>query len=331
MDDERNDLAMISDSFRSLSEGRWQVHAAVDATEALETLTAGNIQLVVLAINSAALDISLLLGSFRRHPARIKTVVMASTATAEKHAASLAGGADLIFEKPMSPDGLKAVFSSVSALAGWTLPEVFQTDSRSIGLADLVQMECLARNSSVLELFREQSLGRIYVEDGQIIHAVCGEISGERGFQKLLALAGGTFELHDFEQPPERTINRTWEFLLGEAARQKELLIARDRAADVVSNGNETTGRAPIGKVSELLICSVAGEVHCNWQCADASARLTLLQEISARAEPLIPRLQLGKMDRLEIQLAEGRAILQPRADRLVFVRVADPKETHER
>lgn len=62
----------------------------------------------------------------------------------------------------------------------------------------------------------------------------------------------------------------------------------------------------------------------------DAAARVTLLQAIAARAEKLIPELQLGKLDRVEIQLAAGRAILQPRADRLVFVHLAAPPEKHE-
>jgi predicted regulator of Ras-like GTPase activity (Roadblock/LC7/MglB family) len=62
-----------------------------------------------------------------------------------------------------------------------------------------------------------------------------------------------------------------------------------------------------------------------NWQCADAAARVALMQTVAQRAEKLVPDLQLGKLDRVEIQLAGGRAILQPRADRMVFVRVARP------
>ena len=65
-----------------------------------------------------------------------------------------------------------------------------------------------------------------------------------------------------------------------------------------------------------------------NWQCVDPAARVTLLQAVAQRAEKLIPDLQLGKLDRVEIQLADGRAILQPRADRLVFARITNSVET---
>ena len=331
VDDDRDDLTMLGDAFRTLSEGRWRIHAALGVAEALHAIKSGKIQLVVLAVNSAALDVSLLLGSFSEHHAEFKTVVVAATATAENRVTSLAGGADLFFEKPVSPEGLRAVFVSVSELVGWALPPDFQTASNNgVGLGDLIQMECLARNSSVLELFREQSLGRIYLEEGRIIHAVCGEISGERAFQKLLACTGANFELHDFEPPPERTINRTWDYLLGEATRLREASAARTGAGAEISVADETAAHQPAGTVAELLICSAGGEVLYQWQCADAATRLALLREIAQRAEALVPHLQLGKTDRLEIQLAGGRAILQPRGDRMIFVRVTNPEEKHE-
>ena len=191
-------------------------------------------------------------------------------------------------------------------------------------------MECLARNSSVLELFREKSLGRIFIEEGQIIHAICGEFFGERAFQKLLTLTGGTFELHDFEPPPERTLNRPWEYLLGEAARQQDLLNSRPRAGGDLADGAEVVSTEPAGKALEMLICSGTGEVLYNWQCPAAAARLALMQEIARRAEKIIPEIQLGKLDRMEIKLADSRIVLQPRTDRLIWVRVADTPVKHE-
>jgi CheY-like chemotaxis protein len=291
VDDDHDDLAMLGNSFRALSDNRWKIYPALGAAAALEAIKANKIKLVVVAVNSPTLDVSLLLGSFSQDPAQFKTVVMAAQATAENRAASLAAGANLFFEKPVSPEGLKAVFISVSELVNWAPPPDSPVGARSVGLVDLIQMECLARNSSVLELFREQSLGRIYVENGQIIHAICGEFSGERAFQKLLTLDFGTFELHDFEPPSERTVNRTWEFLLNEAAREQDLLKARAAAGHPVSGIEETLVAAPGGKAAELLICSAAGEIFYSWQCADAAARVTLLQAVAQRAEQLIPQL----------------------------------------
>jgi CheY-like chemotaxis protein len=320
VDDDQDDLVILGDAFHNLSEDHWKIYSTTSPAAALQHVKDRRIQLVFLAVNSAALDVSLLLGSLGQPGLDFKTVVIAKAANAENRAASLAGGADLFFEKPVSPEGLKAVFVSVSELVGWQPPADAAHAAHSVALRDLVQMECLARNSSVLELFREYSLGRIYIEQGQVIHAVCGEISGERAFQKLFTVADVTFELLGFDPPPERTINRTWEYLLGEVARRHEARLAGQPEVEAAVNA-----AAPAARAVEMLIATPGGEVLYQWQCPDAAARLKLLREISQRAVPLAPFLQIGKLDRVEIRLPAGRAILQVRADRLIFVRFADP------
>lgn len=195
-------------------------------------------------------------------------------------------------------------------------------DSGGVSLPDLVQMECLGRNSSILELFHEYPIGRIYIDQGQIVHAVCGEIIGERAFQKLLAVTDGTFELLEFEVPPERTINRIWELLLGEALRQRVQLVGRAQSGKKLSAA-ASDGASSAGQAVELLVCSGAGEIFYSWQCSAAADRLVLLQKIARCAEKLVPELQLGRLDRVEIQTAAGRTVLQPRADRLIFARLA--------
>jgi CheY-like chemotaxis protein len=330
VDDQPDYLGAVGDAFRALSEDRWQVHTAASEGEALEMLKVKQMELVVLDVNAPVADGARFLAGLQRDHPKMKKAVMVSVAMDEKRAASLASGADLFLEKPVSPEGMKSVFARLCRLLDWTAPRGFQGVLRSVGLMDLVQMECLARNSSILELYREQSLGRIYIEDGQIIHAVCGEISGEGAFHKLLSLNGGTFELHEFELPPERTVNRTWEFLLAEAKRHRELLDFRARTGEASADGAEDFSSEPAGQASEMLVCSGDGEALYNWKCPDPAARVALMQNIARRADQLIPQLQLGKLDRLEIQLAGDRAILQPRADRMIFVRVAANPAKHE-
>ncbi len=323
VDDDRDYLAAAGDAFVWLSDDGWEINGATDAVQAQAAVAAGKIQLVILDAKFAGGEVAKLIGALCQQQTKLKIVVMAGTATDEARAASLAAGADLFLEKPVSPEGLNAVFQIFCELLGWAVPPPKPETLRSVGITDLIQMECQARNSSVLEIFREHSLGRIYIEEGQIIHAICGELSGETAFQKLLGFTGCTFELRDFELPPERTLNRTWEYLLGEAARQRELSDLRARASGAVSGDAVST--EPAGRASELLICAGDGEMLYQWQCADAAARLKLLQNIAHRAGALVLEIQLGKLDRLEIQLADGRAVLQPRADRLIFARIAAP------
>ena len=140
----------------------------------------------------------------------------------ETRSTCLANGADLFIEKPRSAEGLKSIFVMLDELITWTPHEGFQGLLRRVGLQDVIQMECLGRNSSILEIQNEQMRGRIYIENGSIIHGAVGNETGERALQQLLALAGGSFELLPFEPPPQRTIEGQWESLLMEAARVRD-------------------------------------------------------------------------------------------------------------
>ena len=115
-------------------------------------------------------------------------------------------------------------------LITWTPRDGFQGLLRRVGLQDVIQMECLGRNSSILEVNNDHLSGRIYIENGGIIHAVVGDGTGEPALQQLLALAGGSFELLPFEAPPQQSIQGQWESLLMEAARVRDETAAQSAA-----------------------------------------------------------------------------------------------------
>ena len=319
LDDDRAYLAAAGESFRLLSAEDWQLQTADSADQALQIIKSGKIDLVVLDLDFTDGDqfVSLLHGCYPK----LKMAVMTAQPTDLKRAASLAAGAGLFLEKPVSAEGIRSVFKQLCELLQWQPHSGFPGVFRHVGLLELVQMECAGRNSSILDLYREHSLGRIYIEDGQIIHAVCGEIAGERAFQKLLAIAGGTFELHDFEQPPERTIYRPWDLILADTVRLRELTAGQTAGGGTAGGGLEDGSLAPAARAGELLICDGAGGKIYGWECPDPAGRAALLQAVAQQAAQLVPDWQLGHFDRLEIALADGRAVLQARADRLVFAR----------
>jgi hypothetical protein len=188
-------------------------------------------------------------------------------------------------------------------------------------------MECLGRNSSILEIHNRQLTGQVYIEDGRIIHAVAGAVTGEAAFQKLLSLNGGSFQLQHFEPPSERTIEGQWEFLLMEAARVRDETAGQTPAAEPAgepepSPAFDPTASAVSVRVVETLICSGHGKPVYEWQCADVNARMALLLEIGQQAVRVGRLLPLGKFDRLEIQLPASRVVAQVKPNRMVFVHV---------
>jgi hypothetical protein len=83
-------------------------------------------------------------------------------------------------------------------------------------------MECLSRNSALLEITTKELRGLIYIYEGQIIHAEAGDRRGTEAFNFLMGLTGGEFAQKPYVTPPELTITDSWEFLLMEAARNRD-------------------------------------------------------------------------------------------------------------
>ena len=325
VDDEQNFLQMVREVFGPLSAGHWQIHAASTTDAALELLKHQKMDLVVVDVNMPLLDGIQFLNLLGKRYPDLKKVSLTAFASEEKRSACLAAGAELFIEKPHSDEGFKSVFAMLDDLINYAPQQGFQGMLRRVGLQDVIQMECLGRNSSVLEVYNEHVLGRIYIENGSIIHAAGGELVGERALQRLLALPGGSFELVPFEMPPENTISGPWEFLLMEAARVRDELASQTIPGEPVVDPKTLAAPTTAAvRVVETVICSGLGQPLFDADCADVNGRVTLLKNVAQQAAQLAQIFPLGSFDRLELLLPDGRIIAQARPDRLVFVRVAN-------
>ena len=325
VDDERDLLQLFQETFRSLSGGQWEIHCANSAAQALEMLKQKKMDLVAVDTNMPLLDGIQFLGLLGKRYPDLKKVSLTAFATEDKRTACLAAGAELFIEKPKSQEGFKSVYAMLDDLIAWEPQQGFQGVLRRVGLQDVIQMECLGRNSSVLEVYNDHVLGRIYIEDGNIIHAACDNLTGEPALQRLLALPGGSFELVPFEPPSEKTISGPWEFLLMEAARVRDEM-ASQQPAEPSQTDTESAAPAesrPV-RVVETLICSGAGETLYEADCADVPGRVQFLKNTAQQAAQLAQIIPLGDFDRMELQLAEGRTIAQVKPDRMVFVTVVN-------
>jgi CheY-like chemotaxis protein len=205
-----------------LSNQSWEIHSAASADRALAILQQNHIDLVVLDIGIPMVDGIQLLGIISRRYPGIKIAVMTGKANENNRAVCLAGGAELFIEKPVSPEGIKVVFNMLNDLVSWTHREGFSGVVRQVGLQELIQMECIGRHSSILEIRNQHTLGQIYIEAGAVTHAAVGTLTGEKAFNQLLSMTGGEFQLKPFKAPPQRTVQNGWEVLLMEAARRTD-------------------------------------------------------------------------------------------------------------
>jgi CheY-like chemotaxis protein len=324
----------------------WAISTAENVAEALKIIQDQHIDLVVLDLHMPEVDGIQFLGLLNRlHPDLSKAVLTADMSE-EQRAVCLSQGAELYLQKPRAHDEWRTVQQSLDALVQLKpQQEGFRGVLRRVGLADVLQMECLSCHSALLEISTNGTRGHIYIREGQIIHAEIGQRLGEEAFTYLMHLTGGEFTQKPFADPPQQTINQKWEFLLMEAARK------RDESPDAVIPGidlkafttptpipppplsrDETqfiprdeappaTDQPPRPVIAEFVVLSSQGDIIHEWQCRDVNARVNFLEFVSQKARQLSQGLPLGTFEAFEIYGSRSRIITQLENDHAVFVK----------
>jgi len=335
VDDDPDFLAVASTQLKEMSGGRWVIRTATNHSQALELLKAQQVRVIVLDLEMPVMDgIEFLRLLGRTHPGQ--QVVMLSGRTDEgARKASLDLGASLFLEKPTSPEGFRALFSAVEALAGAAPQSGFRGLMQSMSLEDLIQMECLARKSSILVVSTGSRRGEIYVCDGEIVHAVSGQLEGEMALYGLLALTGGDFSLRPYTEPPHRSISGQYQFLLMEAAR------LRDEASPQTGTESDAgrpgfdfegaSGETPAPteargvRIEEALLCSSTGEVLYQWKCESIENRLELFKRLELEAEKATKGTSCGRFRRVSMDTGSSRVLIQFQPTFKLLVRSALP------
>ena len=337
VDDEPAFLEMMRLLAEEYYPDAWEVFTAEGAGPALSMLQDQGMDLVVLDVQMPVVDGVQFLALLNRKYPHAQKVVLTGYANEEYRAQCLSGGAELFLEKPRAVDGFQVVFATLNELTRWKPESGFRGVLRQVGIQDLIQMECLSRHSSVMEVTAPGMRGEICIEEGAIVHAQIAEKTGADAFFQIIGLPGGEFSLKPFVAPTARTVEGQWEFLLMEACRQRdeaEAQAAAGPAEEADGTGGQegespAAGIAPApepvapktaapgetapprerARIDEVLICSEQGEVLYEYACRDANARINLLEFISQRSRKLAQVLDTGSLARLELEGSKGRMV----------------------
>jgi hypothetical protein len=98
----------------------------------------------------------------------------------------------------------------------------FQGKVFGLQLTDIIQMNCLSRVTTALTFTKDSEKGVIYLNEGEIVHAECGEEQGTDAFYKIMSWQEGEFISNIGIVSPLQTINQSWEHLLVEAMRKND-------------------------------------------------------------------------------------------------------------
>jgi CheY-like chemotaxis protein len=324
VDDDTAFTGLFKEFLLSHRPGAWVVHTADHYAPALACLKENPVDLIVLDVNMPVMDgLQFLTLLKRTHPA-IPVVMLTALATPENRALGIKNGAALFLDKTEVAGDLTKIYAALENIA--TAPtEGFRGMLRQVGLPDVLQMECLNRKSSVLEVTASNDAGRIFIEDGSIIHAESRAQQGEPALFQLLALRGGEFQLKPFTKPARQTIDGSWESLLMESARLHDEASSsaptESSSAEAAAVAETKTPPAVVDrKIEEIVLCSGAGELLYEWQSKNVDRRIQLLDLISNISASFAKTPPLTRGERLEIESPEARVVLLLQPDRRIFV-----------
>jgi CheY-like chemotaxis protein len=309
----------------------WIVHTAGNYSEALSCLKSHPVDLVVLDINMPVMDGLQFLTMLKRSRPALPLVVLSGIVTPINRDYALQHGAALVLDKIDLAAGFESIYPALEATAE-APAEGFKGIVRQIGLMELLQLECLGRKSSVLEIKGPNADGRIYICEGAIIHAELGGILGEKALARLYGIKGGEFRLAPFTQPSRHTIDGHWEALLLEAAQMNDEQAAETASQASDGEGNldmwpkdDTSPPEDVGRrIEELVLSSPANDILHEWKAPHAEQRIRLLDWLQGKSAVVVGLLpSLGRADRLEISEPRSRVIFLLQPERKMFVRLS--------
>jgi CheY-like chemotaxis protein len=326
VDDDTEFLEMIQSLAQQSKGGRWNVLTASTTAQALRLLGSKSVDLAVLDLRMPIVDgIQFLQLIHRKYPQMKKALLSSYPDDARRQNASQ-HGAELVLTKPLGVESNEILFETLDELLTTRAEEGFRGVLRKIGLEDILQMECLSRHTSLLEVVANGERGRIYIHNGKLVHAEFGSSLGEAALNQLLALRGGEFHHVAYSEPPAHTLEGSWEFLLMEAARHRdELLATSTEHAAEMEPGSSPFPPQPISGVSEVVVGSIQGEILYQRGSENAGDRMAVLKMLHNAARRLEELLPYGALERIDLPQTDERLVVRIHEQGGVFVRGAVP------
>ena len=216
LDDDPDLLDMYREILSQLP-SRPEIFTATSGIRAMAMLEADPFRLLICDLKMPKMDGLQVLSIVRRKYPQLRTVVLTSVVDEQFRSRVYALGVDLFWHKPATEQEIKLFLECLESLLGRETEAGFR-GVQSKSLVDIIQMECYSQSSSVLRITNGELKGKIWIQDGELIDAEAGELTGEPAFHKILSWRAGMFETLPPEPSRPKTIARSYNALLLETA-----------------------------------------------------------------------------------------------------------------
>ena len=228
IDDDSAYLHLVGELMQQASAGTWNVIMADNPAKALASLKDQALDMIVVDERMPIMSGLQFVRLARPRFPNVPIVVLTGHAEEQTWELLIREGVEVLLQKPSSSEGFQTLFLTLNQLIALEHKQGFRGVMHDVQLQDILQLECLRRKSSVLEVFSKSEWGEIFIRTGNIVHAAVGVLTGEQAFHHLLNLKDGEFRLKAYQEPPEKTIALHWEMLLMESAQMRDETAGRE-------------------------------------------------------------------------------------------------------
>jgi len=149
--------------------------------------------------------------------ARVMMITASPVADYEKATRNL--GVLLFRQKPVdTKEIVKLARAQYETLGHATTPqhteERFAVSLTCLSAIDIIQLKCVSNATLILQVASPCGIGRIYFENGQIVHAETLNSGGEAAFEEILRWKGGRIKEMTAAFKTPHTISTDWQGLL---------------------------------------------------------------------------------------------------------------------
>jgi len=292
---------MLSKHLSSLPE----VRTASSGPRALALLESESFTLMIVDLHMPKMDGLQVLSIARRKYPQLRLVVLTSIRDEQFRARAYGMGVDQYWIKPESDQEMGLFMESIESLLNREAQGGFR-GVQSKSLVDIIQLECLSQASSVLKITNGVLEGKIWIQNGEVIHAEAADCTAEPAFQRILSWKAGNFETMPAEPNRERTIFTSYQGLLlntAQALDEAASQILPPESAANVTHSNAATLLAELSQLNgvEFVLAVGSGEKPSQdfWGLENPKPMSEWMRETLENFQSLGERLQAGQLQQV--------------------------------
>ena len=240
--DDEDDLTWSISKHLAKDKDKYDLICVNSGKKALDVLSQLPVELVISDIRMPEISGMELLIKIKESYPNTKVIIMTAYGSSEIQEEANKHGCLKYIEKPFEINELRELILNVIAQK-----KGFQGTISDFHLSDLIQMNCLGRLTSALNVQMEDHDGVIYFLEGNIVHAACNDLEGKEALYEILSWEGGSFSSERGKKSPKETIIEGWQSLLLEGMRR----VDESRKGQI--NERESKRQSRVEKLNAIL------------------------------------------------------------------------------